>query len=430
MIVKYSYSDNILKFHYYAEERDPLEYRGIKLGRDVCEFRLPSDWDISMVHPDLLALSMILVIYPFAGNQIVLPVGVSKLFHDYFKAHTKKDILPINYKLEPRKIPEDGVPGLAYSGGLDSTAALTLLPRTTVSVFLDRIIPQDANSMYNKEAAHDACKYLRELGRSVYMIETDLEYVRVPVGFPIDVANAVPALLLSDYIGLDSIAFGTEFIGAYTVFKPRFQDYKSRLHYKRWGKIFEIAGMPFNLVTSGITTYGTTKIAANSPYFDFAQSCMRGGFKHPCMDCIRCFRKKPIEVIVLGKDLNEYISDEWFKVYEGKLALSRCPADEELSYAYITSHYKGNNTLMNLLKKKTRGDILDMSWFEKWYEPSIEMVCEKYREYVRNQMLKYLDKMSESDIQNMKNLDAEKALASQDYIDNHNKFMQELNKLQ
>ena len=49
------------------------------------------------------------------------------------------------------------------------------------------------------------------------IIESDLEYVRDPVGFPVDVANSVPAILMADYLKLDSIAFGTIMEASYGV---------------------------------------------------------------------------------------------------------------------------------------------------------------------------------------------------------------------
>lgn len=422
MKVEYSLRDNILKFQFISEEDDPLKYRNAKMVKNTCEFKLPIDWNINMVHPDVLALSIILIIYPFTGRKIILPIGVSIQFHDYFKYNTKKEVLPINYDLAPRKVQQNAIPALAYSGGVDSTAALALLPNTTVSIFLDRIIPNNANTLYNKEAAHFACKSLKELGRSVYMIETDLEYVREPVGFPVDVANTVPALLLSDYIGLDSIAFGLTSTYAYPIFNPKFQEYTSRLHYKRWGKLFEIVGMPFNLVTVGITEIGTTKIVMNSPYYSFTQSCMRGKAKQPCMNCYKCFRKKLIELVLQKRQLKDELLDKWFKIGEVKKVLLKLTPKHELIFMYITAHYNGNNKLMNLLKKRTRGDVVDANWLEKWYEPSLELVCEKYREHVRNKILKYFEIMNETDEQNMKSLNADEVLPSLEYVINRENF--------
>ena len=41
------------------------------------------------------------------------------------------------------------------------------------------------------------------------IIESNLEFIRKPVGFPTDLANSIPAILLSEFLGFDSIGFGT-----------------------------------------------------------------------------------------------------------------------------------------------------------------------------------------------------------------------------
>ena len=73
------------------------------------------------------------------------------------------------------------------------------MPDETVSFFLDR--PVKKGSLYDKDAAYASCQELRELGFNVVMIETDLEYLRKPVGFPVDLANSSPAILLASEFG-------------------------------------------------------------------------------------------------------------------------------------------------------------------------------------------------------------------------------------
>lgn len=415
MKVKYSCDEGLLKLFFYPEEDDRIIRNKVKMRKKSCEVQLPKDWDLDAIHPDVLALCTMLIIYPFAGRKIVLPFGVSRVFHEHFKKLMKKEIFPIDDDLESRRIPQNGIPALAYSGGVDSTAALTLLPRTTKLFFLDRIVQEDVFTLYNKEAAHFACESLRKLGRSVYMVKTDLEYIRDPVGFPVDVANAVPALLLSDYVSLDSIAFGTVMTPAYKVFSPKFKDYEKSYHFTKWGKLFEIVGMPFNQVTIGITEWGTMKIAMNSPYYHFAQSCMRGTVGNPCMNCFKCFRKKLMEMTLQKRDLDDEFLSKLFKIVEVQKKLPKQHGTLDLVFAYITSHYKGSHRLMNLLKKKTRGDVLELSWYEKWYSPSIELLPSKYRKYVKEEIGKYLDSMNAFDEQNMKDLNFKEVLVSDKY---------------
>ncbi|HSQ37971.1 MAG TPA: hypothetical protein VLS92_08770, partial [Acidimicrobiia bacterium] len=48
---------------------------------------------------------------------------------------------PIDPALDPRPIPAQGTPALAYSGGVDSTAALALLPADAEPVHQLRVFP-------------------------------------------------------------------------------------------------------------------------------------------------------------------------------------------------------------------------------------------------------------------------------------------------
>ncbi|MBU5675146.1 hypothetical protein KQI88_01785 [Alkaliphilus sp. MSJ-5] len=424
MKVEYKCKKGILKFYFRLHEDDRITYQNATMTRQTCTVRLPIDWNIDSIHPDVLALVTILIIYPFTGSKIILPIGVSKTFHDKFKECTNKKILPVNHSLQARSIPQNGFPALSYSGGVDSTAALVLLPSETKLFYLDRIIPDGVSTktLYKKEAAHFACKILRESGRSVYQIETDLEYIRTRVGFPVDVAAAIPVLLLSDYIGLDSVAFGTPIETAYKISNPVFEDYAQRLHFLRWGKLFEIVGVPFNQVVAGISEIATLKIVMDSPYYDIAESCVRGEVGKPCMNCFKCFRKKLIELTIKNKDIDDDFLSKLFKIPSAELYLSQFPAYFECLFAYIASKYKGNHQLMNLLKKKTRGDILDLSWFEKWYSPSIELVPPKYQSFVKNQISKYLETMTAFDENNMKSLSAYDVINSKELKEYSDEF--------
>ncbi|MFD1735465.1 DUF6395 domain-containing protein [Bacillus salitolerans] len=393
--------NGILEFLFVPEDNDPLQYRGAKLRKTTCEVHLSSDWNIDKVHPDIMALVAILIIYPFTGPKITLPFGISRQFHDLFKQTTKKDILPIDEALKPRIAPIESTPSLAFSGGVDSTAALLLLPSETNHFFLDRIKPKDINisDLYKKEAAVFACESLKKEGKYVFMIKTDLEYIRDPVGFPVDVANAIPALLYADERGLDSISWGTTMQSTYRVGEVKYEDYMKRLHFRRWGKLFEIVGMPFHQVTGGICDVGTSLIVMNSPYAHLARSCIRGTLKESCHNCWKCFRRGLLEKTLKGHFISNSELDELFKINEAQYYLSKIPIPGENIISYITHHYKGDHVMMNVLKKRSRGDMLDVAWMEKWYSPSRLLLPDKYQSMVQQEIMKYLEIMSKEDEQ-------------------------------
>lgn len=80
---------------------------------------------------------------------------------------------------------------------------------------------------------------------------------------------------------------------------------------------------------------------------------------------------------------------------------------------------------MNLLKKKTRGDILDTAWMEKWNISSIEFIPSKYQQHIKNEISKYVETMNKQDEENMKNFNYKHLTNSAEYA-SYNAKLKEL----
>ncbi|WMM23278.1 DUF6395 domain-containing protein [Tissierella sp. MB52-C2] len=429
----YKFEKEVLKLIFIPNKTEGVDCSGkVKMGRYECNIHTPKDWDIEKIHPDVLALIIILIAYPFIDKEIEVPIGVSQDFHDSFKKETKKSIYPVDKNLKPRIAPKNAVPGLAYSGGVDSTAALALLPSNTVCFFLDRILPKELEKslkLYDKQSVYDVYSQLEKQGRQGYKIKTDLEYVRVPRGFPVETSTTIPALLLSDYIGIDSVATGTIMEHQYIPYHKISLD---RDYFVKWNNIFKSIDIPLNQVTAGISEVGTMKILLNSPYSSFNHWCMRGDNSRPCMKCDKCFRKKILEMILLKQQVPNSMLDNLFLSNEVRTMLKQLPIPCENVIAYITSHYNGNHTLMKSLKKRTRANILDTSWMEKWYSPAKDLIAEKYYNSVEKEIIKHLEVMSSEDEANMNSWDITSINNSliyqkyqQDFISDLTKFKQD-----
>ena len=123
---------------------------------------LPSGMEMDDIHPDHLALSAFLVARPWIKKNLVFPKPISQRFADAFK--------PFNYSIGPVQdsiSPYDSKNGkymaLAFSGGADSTAALSVLPSTTIPIFLNRP-DSEKKTLYDKRAALASCEQLRKMG--------------------------------------------------------------------------------------------------------------------------------------------------------------------------------------------------------------------------------------------------------------------------
>lgn len=375
----------------------------IQMDANQCEIHLPSDWTIDDVHPDVFALAVMAIIYPFCGPQIKLPIGVSKSFHNIVFRVTNKQVLPIDSNLSPRTAPADAVPALTYSGGIDSTAAAMLLPEDTHLFYFDRIIPKGGSkTLLNQEAAYYACDAMARMGRTIHKIKTDLQYIRKPVGFGSYLTDAVPALLLSDYYGFDSVGHGQTLEIGYQIGHLGYKDCKETEVGHPWFRLLTSVDLTYTLPTIGLSEVTTTKMVSNSHVHEFAQACSRGKIKQPCMNCFKCFRKSLLEKVMTNTSIDDKFLDQLFKIKDATRVLDAPPPIYFSNIlAYITAHYHGNHKEMLLLKKKTRGDILQVSWMNKWFTKSQEFLAPKYREYVKKKILTHVKPMNTQDIETM-----------------------------
>ena len=144
---------------------------------------MPVDWSIDDTHPDLFQL---------AHHLLVEPWDKSAMEH-----------------WNPTRKP-GWRPGLAFSGGIDSAAAMALMPEDTVLLYNERT--GISGQLDHTNAFRFFDKIRTDTGRIVHCIPSNHEELRrhqgKSAGFSTDYACAVQAILLADYFGLDSIGTG------------------------------------------------------------------------------------------------------------------------------------------------------------------------------------------------------------------------------
>lgn len=375
-----------IEFRLQPEAGDPRSRDGFRMLRSRFTVEVPVE--IDRVHPDLLALAASLAARPFTGEHLRFPTGISGLLAERLGRHAG----PVDPSLEPRPIPPGGVPALAFSGGVDSTAALAVLPASTHAVHLLRSVPgalrladlarrtvRPGRPRAHPETALAAVEALAGAGRAVHVAASDLEFLRYPVGFPVDVANAIPAVLLADREGFDSVAFGTVFESAYRVGKLAYADYAATDHSRFYGGVFAAAGVPLHQVVAGVSEVGTTRIAAASPFGTVAQSCHRGPPGEPCMRCAKCFRKTLVDLAAAGEQPGDALLDRFFASPQVRAEITKPWVKHEGVYAYATARYRGTHPVMQALRRRVRGDLLPTGWMERWYPPSAALLPDHRR---------------------------------------------------
>ena len=395
MKCSHNFTPGRLEFEFKKEKEDMERISSLKFSMTDSKifFNLPVEMED--IHPDILAAATILLCNPFVGEVLHLPLPVSRSFFEMASKVISRYKIEerIDEDLESISGRENGIPGLAFSGGADSAAALAIMPARTIPVFLSRPIKKD--SLYDSRAPLEICRLLAESGYRTQIIDSNLEFIRDPVGFPTDLANAIPAILVSDFLELDSIAFGTVLESGYGIGHEMFIDYGNGSHWRFFNTIFQSIGVDLCLPTLGISEVGTAIIGNTSPIASLGQSCIRGSWRNPCRKCWKCFRKELLSHVLKPEDNPEFW--KMLSINEVQIRLSSFPISHENIITYSLQRVDLEN-LASLQPIAAKLDMsCDLSFLERWYAKSIEFVPDKYRNYIRSKILDYLEPTSFED---------------------------------
>ena len=278
-----------------AAKRRYLGKSYLKSG--ASHFQFPPGLRLRNTHPDLLALAILLLSFPYSTSRsLEIPFRVTPEFrqavHDSIGIHLKANE---SISVQPRV--RGDKPGLAFSAGADSQVARLLMPANTVSIFLDRPLFFGRKSLYKKENIYGSINTLASRGAPIRVIETDFELMRNPVGFPVvdgienvNLGVLAPLVLSADYFGFDSVAMGIVSDTFYRLGHEAYQDLGNHPYVRGFSHLFEMVGIPLYLPVGGLSEVVILEIAAKEglPIV----SCMRGSEAVPCRKCYKCFRKE------------------------------------------------------------------------------------------------------------------------------------------
>ena len=353
---------------------------------------MPDGFNLKDTHSDLLGLGLIVLLDVFVGEKLQLDRGVSQALHDAYYKATGKKILPIDDNLESRTAPSDSRPALAYSGGVDSTAAMAIMPDDTAAVFVDRT--EREGQLYNKTAAHQSCQALRDVGKTVYMAETDLEYIISPHTFAHPLAPGLPAIFAADYFKFNTIAFGNILENIYGLTSNSFSAKTASLMFD---SVFAAANLEASHVTAGLTEHATAKIVAESEYDGLAQSCMYGeSLGEICLDCMKCFRTVLQDDIRQRSEAKSADIDNIMHSTAAEQSFGKMPLIMQSSYMYLTQKTHSNHPMVKLLRKKIGATHRNTSWMDHYYKPALELVHQKYRKTIEKNISNHIPPMDKN----------------------------------
>lgn len=233
-------------------------------------FKMPRDWKLSRVHPDILKMCEWLLYFPWKRNHL----------EGY--AFTRKG--------------GDNI-GLLYSGGIDSVAAYLILPKENTHLIWNKEDQSNIKTGDLTNAQHAMDETSKRDNIPIYEILTNQHEIRTShglrAGYSSPFAVCVPAMLLADYLKLGYLSTGSVLESIF--FGPQghaFRDYPNTNGYLELFPKFEECGLKFIAPTFGISEITTKSIVRRSHLSDIAQSCVSGTqIGIVCGKCIKCYRK-------------------------------------------------------------------------------------------------------------------------------------------
>ena len=334
-------------------------------------FHLPEDWSIENTHEDLFRLAHYVMVSPWDTSVIE--------------------------GWQPSRKP-GWRPGLAFSGGIDSAAALALMPSSTILVYNER---SGIDGILDHTNAIRFFERLKSENREVIRVQSNHEAIRTRdgkmPGFSTDYACAVQVILLADYYGFDSIGTGMPLENSYLWHGYRYRDFSETWFWNHYGDLFEKVGLHLYQPVAGCSEIINLEIVKRVGYDGWAQSCLRskkGG--EVCSKCWKCFRKNSL----LGIPFE----------YTGEIEkfLQKRPLKQAASTLYAMQKNRFSKSGIDIVTKVE--DILhlldiDFGWMERYYAPSLELLPPRYKHFTKKKLEIYCSEMSEEDVTKLQSLD-------------------------
>ncbi len=322
-------------------------------------FDMPDGWSLADTHPDLVRVASAFL--------------VGRWIHG-----TLADWTPSR--------PPGSRPGLAYSGGTDSTAALLVMPPSTALAYHERDFP---SQLRHHNAHRMFTEAERRWGRSVIRVRSDHELIRTHfghrLGFSEDMAVMAHLLLLGDYLDLDSVGVGTNLCGSYFEQGMRWRDFADSGLCQTLAPRLASIGLGMFWAVAGCHGTLSQQIMVREGLEDVALGCVRGAGE-PCRTCINCFRTDAR----LGRALR--LSRE--------VRRKVLQTDPMHAASYVETFGSAERLGLRLPRRVLRHPMIranrhvDLSIFDRHYPPALDLILKRYRDDTRARLERYARPMT------------------------------------
>jgi len=290
-------------------------------------------------------------------------------------------------------------PGLAFSGGVDSTAALALMPSNTVLLYNERT--DISGQLDHTNAIRFFDEFEKKTNRPVIRIRSNHERLRQlkgkSAGFSTDYACAVQCIILADHFGLDSIATGMPLENSYLFHGYRYRDFNKSRFWNNYSDIFESVGLPLYQPVAGCSEIINMKISEQEGWSGWAQACLRSSKEGiGCGKCWKCFRKNTMMGLPfsMSNEISTFLSKPTLKQAASTLysIQQNGTSSEGIIIAKEFPHLKPFLAM-------------DLDFLQFHHESAMELIPEKYRGFTEKKLEQYALPMTNSALAKLKSFD-------------------------
>ncbi|MGB0284892.1 MAG: DUF6395 domain-containing protein [Candidatus Poseidoniaceae archaeon] len=267
--------------------------------------------------------------------------------------------------------------GLAFSGGIDSTAAMLLLPDDAVLAYHRR----SYKSLLKHHGVTRLFRHLKKSGRKVHSIPSNHEILRqhhgLSNGFSTDVASAVHLILTADHFDLGGIAFGMPIDNTYLWHGHRWRDFSASGWWRQWAPLMSSVGLDIVLPIGGISQASTVRLVQEAGLGDVVSSCLRAPFPG-CGRCWKCFHKHTL----LGREAD-------YEAREIQTFLAKRPIKTATHVLWWINEHDRWDLIPDLEHLKAH----DLSVWTTHYAPAFDLLPDWIRDHVQQAVERSIPRM-------------------------------------
>jgi len=350
--------DPLLFLPHFEPEKWSQDYTTVyfEAPEEIVTFTVPETFSLKRTSPDLL----------WAVEHVILSP-----WHKKYQEKWVPTRRPGNYS------------GLSFSGGVDSTAAMSLMPDSSVLFYMER----NFESMIDHTNATRFITHLKQSGRKVVISKSNHEKIRTyydkNYGFSTDYACMAHMILLADHYDLDSAATGMPLENSYFFHGSKVRQFEKSGFWKRYAPMFNFLGLPLYQPVAGCSEVLTNKIVNDSGFKEYAKSCIRSKIPgKSCDKCWKCFRK------------NIFNNQSWDMSPEISKFLQKRPLKQGIATLYALQLISKRNQSIPS-EAKDLSELMDenLEFLTRYWPPSIELLPAKYQKYTQNRLEEFASQM-------------------------------------